>query len=271
MSSDKLGSIHELRPDGVVPPDSEMGVARAALNGAPARPERCGGPVSGTGLDAAAGPLLRPGGVDGSPTSRAAPPAPPTRVQPLAPGRYRVQFTASAAFRDKLERLRALMHTKVPDGDLAAILEEAVTEKLQRLEARRFATTPSPKKGLSQTDTSAKSRRIPAAVRRAVTARDGNRCRYVNEQGRRCTERHRLEFHHRHPFGLGGDHDPRNIVLACSSHNEFFAVHDYGRRAMERFRSSSRLAEAEPTCPPRSDRAPNSGELCRPRAPAREG
>ena len=39
-------------------------------------------------------------------------------VEPLGQGRYKVQFTASAAFRDKLERLRALMRPSVPDGDL---------------------------------------------------------------------------------------------------------------------------------------------------------
>jgi hypothetical protein len=60
-------------------------------------------------------------------------------VEPLAPARYKVQFTASAELHDKLERLRALMRSSVPDGDLAAIVEQAVTEKLQRLESRRFA------------------------------------------------------------------------------------------------------------------------------------
>ena len=63
------------------------------------------------------------------------PPSPPAVVQPLAPARFKVQFTASEASRDKLRRLQALMRSSVPDGDLAAILEAAVSEKLQRLEA----------------------------------------------------------------------------------------------------------------------------------------
>jgi 5-methylcytosine-specific restriction endonuclease McrA len=130
------------------------------------------------------------------------------------------------------------MRTKVPDGDLAAIIEEAVTEKLERLEARRFATTKTPKKGLSKRDISPSSRRVPAAVRRAVWKRDGGRCRYVNEQGGRCTERHRLEFHHIHPFALGGDHDPDAIRLMCRTHNLHLAEHDYGRQAMARYRRS---------------------------------
>ncbi len=84
---------------------------------------------------------------DGLPAS---PRGRPAVIEPLAPARYKVQFTASAELRDKLERLRALMRSSVPDGDLAAIVEQAVTEKLQRLEARRFARTQAPRKTLSQ-------------------------------------------------------------------------------------------------------------------------
>ena len=144
-----------------------------------------------------------------------------------------MQFTASAGLHEKLERLRALMRSQVPDGDLGAIIEAAVTEKLERLEARRFAATTRPRKDLSTTDTSPFSRRIPAAVRRAVHERDGGRCRYVDASGRRCSERHRLEYHHLHPFGLGGDHRPENIRLMCAQHNAYLAEHDYGRQAMD--------------------------------------
>jgi hypothetical protein len=124
------------------------------------------------------------------------------------------------------------MRSQVPDGDLASIIEQALTEKLERLEARRFATTRAPKKGLAESDVSRSSRHIPAAVRRFVAKRDGMRCRYVDEQGRRCSERHRLEFHHRHPFGFGGGHRPEDIPLMCRTHNQLLAEHDYGRSAM---------------------------------------
>jgi hypothetical protein len=155
----------------------------------------------------------------------------------------------------------------VLDMEQKTPLQSISDDELLRRLAELTATTSAPKKGLAQTDTSAKSRRIPAAVRRGVTARDGNRCRYVDRQGRRCTERHRLEFHHRHPYGLGGEHDPGNIVLACSSHNQYFAMHDDGRRAMERFRGSSRVSETETEFrrQPRFDRAPSLRDpACRP-------
>jgi 5-methylcytosine-specific restriction endonuclease McrA len=197
----------ELGPDGVGAGVVEVGPDRVAASAAPAR------------------------------SSPEVPrPLPPAIVQPLAPARYKVQFTASAQLRDTLERLRALMRSEVPDGDLGAIIERAVTEKLERLEGRRFARTSRPRKGLAETDTSPSSRHIPSAVRRAVRERDGNRCSYLDESGRRCSERGRLEYHHRHPFGLGEDHSPKNIRLMCRAHNAYLAEHDYGREAMARHR-----------------------------------
>jgi hypothetical protein len=188
----------------------------------------------------------------------AARPLPPPVVEPLAPGRYKVQFTASAELHEKLERLRALMRSQVPDGDLGAVIEAAVSEKLERLEARRFAATSRPRRSLSQTDTSPASRHVPAAVKRAVRERDGARCVYVDSSGRRCEERHRLEYHHRRPFAMGGDHRVDGISLVCTAHNLYLADHDYGREAMARFsrsgkrvrRADERVCEAadEPVC-----------------------
>jgi len=165
----------QLRPDGVGAREPELGPAGVGASEPELGPDR-----------AACGPELRLGGAGAvAPSS----PARPAWVAPLAPGRYKVQFPASAELRDKLERLRDLMRSSVPDGDLGAILEQAVTEELQRLEARRFARTQAPRKTLSQSETSPTTRQIPAAVKRAVYERDGSRCRYEDERGRRCTAR----------------------------------------------------------------------------------
>ena len=167
-------------------------------------------------------------------------------VEPLSPGRYKVQFTVSAELHDQLERLAALMCSEVPDGDIAAIIERAVAEKLERLEARRFAKTAAPRKAVSHGDGSRLSRHIPAAVRRAVRARDAGRCRFVDEQGRCCSERKRLEFHHRRPYGMGGDHSPENISLLCPAHNRYVAELDYGQAAIKGRRRSHQEASRAP-------------------------
>jgi 5-methylcytosine-specific restriction endonuclease McrA len=182
---------------------------------------------------------LVPGRVDAPSPSR------PAVMEPLSPARYKVQFTASAELRDKLERLSALMRSEVPDGDLAAVIERAVSETLERREARRYAQTRAPRKRLADTDTSPVSRHIPAAVRRAVRERDGDRCGYVDEQGRRCSAKDRLEFHHRHPFGMGGDHSPGNLMLVCSVHNRCLAEHDYGQAVVNRRRRLEKEASSD--------------------------
>jgi hypothetical protein len=231
------GPMLELGPDGVAAPDRGTGPILGL------RPDGVTAPAPGVPRDQAA--------VSHEVLNRHPPAAPlsPSVVQPLSPGRYKVQFTASAEFHHKLERLRALMGARVPDGDLAAVIEQAVTEKLERLETRRFARTTALRKGPAETerspDPSPSSRHIPTAVRRAVHERDGARCCYVDERGRRCPERDRLEFHHRHPFGLGGDHGVANVGLMCRAHNAYMAECDYGREAMASHRRpGSRAAPA---------------------------
>jgi 5-methylcytosine-specific restriction endonuclease McrA len=154
-----------------------------------------------------------------------------------------VQFTASTALRDKLERLRAFLQPTVPDVDLATVIELAITEKLERLEARRFAQSSRRRKELSDTDTTPRSRHVPAAVRRAVREGDGRQCGFVSKGGRRCSGGDRLEYHHRHPFRLGGDHSPANVVLLCRTHNAWLAEQDYGRSAIARHRSATQATK----------------------------
>jgi hypothetical protein len=166
---------HPLGPDAV--PIPEGGLC----------PDGAGVPALKLSLEGVAIPsgVLRPDGVQvpaldlGPLASRQTSPTRPASVvvHPLAPLRYRVQFTARAELCDKLKRLQALMRSAVPDGDLATLIEQAVTEKIERLEARRYARTNGPRKDLSTTDASPSSRHIPAAVRRALHERDGNCCR----------------------------------------------------------------------------------------------
>ncbi|MEE8218329.1 MAG: hypothetical protein V3S03_05125, partial [Vicinamibacteria bacterium] len=150
-----------------------------------------------------------------------------------------VQFTADAELHDMIERLQALMRSSVPDGDLAAIFKVAVAEKLERLEAKRFARTKTPRKGLADTDTTPRTRHIPAAVRRNVRERDGGRCTYQDKPGKRCSKRHDLEFHHRKPFGRGGHHSPEVLTLHCRVHNALMAELDYGKEKIAGYRRSA--------------------------------
>ena len=241
----------ELRLDAVTPSHHRPGPGTVPPTKAERRPAGSVATKDRLGPDGSAlpGAELRLDGVaeaEGPSPSRVVVPATPATIQALAPSRYKVQFTASTELRDKLVRLQALMRSSVRDGDLAAVVEAAVTEKLERLEARRFARTKSPRKGLAKAQVKPSSRHIPAAVRRAVHERDGNRCRFVDEQGRRCTARDGLEYHHRHPFGLGGDNSADGISLLCRTHNQHLAEVDFGRRAMASHRRSKRSTTGPP-------------------------
>jgi hypothetical protein len=156
-----------------------------------------------------------------------------------------VTFTASAELRDKLERLQAFMRSSGNEGDLASVIDAAVTEKLEKLEAKRYGKTKSPRKTLEEADTSPSSRYISAPVRRAVHERDRGQCAYVDPTGRRCTETKWLEFHHLEPYGKNGDRSVNNVELRCRCHNLYQAELDYGKDVMGRYRSSDRVSEPE--------------------------
>jgi hypothetical protein len=64
---------------------------------------------------------------------------------------------------------------------------------------------------------------VPAAVQRAVWIRDEGRCAYVAPNGRRCTERVFLDFHHEDPYAIGGEATVENISLRCRAHNKYEA------------------------------------------------
>jgi len=208
-----------------------------ALSG-PSKPD----PATNTAAD-----RLRPPGFVESRRSEAEAETPETSetfdpradVEPLSPASYKVTFTARAELKDKLDRLAALM----PGSDLASMFEEAVTEKLERLEAKRFGKTKKPRKSIEQADTSPGVRGISAAVRRFVWARDGGQCTYERCDGRRCPERRGVQFHHDDPYGLGGDRSATNVRLMCPAHNLYLAELDYGKETMDRYRAKSRSAD----------------------------
>jgi 5-methylcytosine-specific restriction endonuclease McrA len=70
---------------------------------------------------------------------------------------------------------------------------------------------------------------VPAAVRRAVWARDDGRCAFIGADGR-CGETGWLELHHVVPFARGGPTTAENLELRCRAHNAFEAERDFGVR-----------------------------------------
>ena len=114
-------------------------------------------------------------------------------VAPLRADRYKVQFSASTALRAKLQRAQELMG---PGGrDLEAVFDRALDELITALEKKKWGKTERAQRKVRARKTG--TRYIPNRVRREVSERDGGRCTFVGDDGRRCDERHALEFHHR--------------------------------------------------------------------------
>lgn len=146
-------------------------------------------------------------------------------LKPTSPERYALQVTLSRAAHDKLRCAQNLLRHSVPNGDLGTVLERAIDALLDEIEKKKLAFVSRPATSTRavqprRVTAGAASRHIPAAVRRAVWARDRGRCAFVGETGR-CGSRAFIELHHVRPFAAGGEATVENIELRCRAHNAY--------------------------------------------------
>jgi 5-methylcytosine-specific restriction endonuclease McrA len=154
----------------------------------------------------------------------------PSRLEPLSPGRHRLELTIGADVRAKLERARNLLGHRIPDGSLELVLDRALDELLAKLEKERLGKTARPNRKAR----SSKVGRISRAVRREVFARDGEQCTFTDEHGNRCPSRTRLELDHIDPRARGGGDDATNLRVVCRAHNGLHAENAFGKEHVER-------------------------------------
>jgi hypothetical protein len=233
--------------------DTRVAEARAAHP--PMASEATGAPAS-VGLDTEGRqtrpPCARPSG---------APPA----IAPLSPERYRIQLTADAELKRKIELARDLLRHAVPSADLGTILGRALDLLIEKTLQRRFGQSQRKKAGrvsprppgaassgatpvqppptqphgpppspVKSADAPRDSRHLPSEVRRAVLERDGLRCTWHGPDGVQCDSRAWLEHDHVVPRGLGGNDDASNLRYLCRAHNRLAAEQAYGRHAIDR-------------------------------------
>jgi HNH endonuclease len=167
-------------------------------------------------------------------------PEPRATIRPVAEDTYSIHVKVDTAFKRELDELKKLLSHKVPNGDVAAVLREAIQCAIQKYGKRKGAVEPArkpksprpraPKSGPAARDT------IPAEVKRRVWERDQGCCAWVGPDGRRCGSTFMLEFDHIEPVALGGLSTFENVRLACRPHNGFHAEQTFGRAHMARFR-----------------------------------
>ncbi len=143
------------------------------------------------------------------------------------------------------------MRHRIPDGDLAALIDAAVIELLIKLEKRKCGGNDAAQtaRGAGTAGTAGASnarsadrssdraaaaaaaagsglvrpRTIPLDLRRAVWRRYDGRCAFLASGGKRCSARAFLEFHHVDPFARGGRSTVMNLELRCRAHNAYEA------------------------------------------------
>jgi len=167
-------------------------------------------------------------------------------VRPVAADTYSLRVTIDAALKRDLDQLTELLSHKVPNGDLAAVLHEAVRCAIDRHGKRKGAVEPAherTRKSPADADRvtaigKPKKVRQPIAaeVRRQVWRRDEGCCAWIGPDGRRCGSKWRLELDHIHPAALGGPSTLDNMRVLCRAHNSFHAEHTFGCAHMAQFR-----------------------------------
>jgi 5-methylcytosine-specific restriction endonuclease McrA len=132
---------------------------------------------------------------------------------------------------DKLRTLQDLLAHELSGADPAIIVSHAIDRLLDDTLKKKAAVTDQARRRDpgSKTRNDRRTRAIPAAIRREVWQRDGGRCTFVDQHGRRCQGTRAMEYHHQRPYGKGGQHGADNIALRCRAHNQYQADLDFGR------------------------------------------
>jgi membrane protein involved in colicin uptake len=78
-----------------------------------------------------------------------------------------------------------------------------------------------------------------------VWERDGGRCTFVSESGKRCGSNRFLELDHVQPVACGGLSTVENLRVVCRAHNQYAAEQVFGVDFVEAKREAAREARRE--------------------------
>ncbi len=225
----------------------------------------------GASITPATTPAATPAACPGTGNQQRSRTAPPPRLEPLSETRYRVEFTASAALHDKIERARELLSHSIPDGDLATLIERGLDEIIERETRRRMGAGKKRKSrapAKSRTP-SPRSRHVPLEVACIVRERDGHQCTFVDPKGRRCSERRFITIEHRQPFAHGGPATPENLTLLCRAHNAHSARKVFRRGAHREATRRANESSSGESSRAQGSRCPDPPRVSQTRSPAR--
>jgi hypothetical protein len=152
-------------------------------------------------------------------------------VDPLTSDLHRLHMTVTKTFLEKLESARKGQGHAQPGASAEKVLEAALDLLLAR-QAKRRAEVNKPQQNPRPARNPG---HVPAAVKRAVWARDEGRCQFPLDSVGICGSTLRLEIDHIRPLARGGQSTVANCRLACRFHNQLAARQVYGDDWMDQF------------------------------------
>ncbi len=200
--------------------------------------------------------------------------APRDETEPLTAELRRLHITVSRRVLKKLEAARSGLGHAIPGATMEQVLEAALDLLLEK-QARARAQVKCPRAAVGAEATpgslgpAAGSKQppgpapglephlhrrtgpresIPAAVQRAVWARDADRCSWPLDSGGCCGSTHRLELDHVVPWARGGESTVANLRVVCHRHNRLAERQAFGERTVGRYAAGG---EARGLCPHR--------------------
>jgi 5-methylcytosine-specific restriction endonuclease McrA len=148
---------------------------------------------------------------------------------------------------DKLRYLQDLLGFEMHSNDLQRLFDDALDARIREVEKQKLVATSQAR--ASRGSFGKNPRHIPARVRRAVWKRDGARCTFVSQDGRRCEATKGLQFDHVLEVARGGEASVDDIRLRCWAHNQYTAECTFGSEFMrhKRIAAAERRAAAAAT------------------------
>jgi 5-methylcytosine-specific restriction endonuclease McrA len=179
-------------------------------------------------------------------------------VEPLTADLRRLHITVDAQFLKMLDTARDGLSHSIPGASMEQVLKAALEILLEK-QARARGLVKKPRKSVGTSAATATPKEtpipdfidpphrrtgprqaIPAAVRRAVWARDGGRCSWPLDGGGVCGSTHRLEFDHIVPWARWGGETVDDLRVTCHPHNALAARAAFGDRCMDRYAPARR-------------------------------
>lgn len=161
--------------------------------------------------------------------------APRDKVKPLSEDLVQVTITVSKDTYEKLKRAESLEAQKGKSSTAGAAIGAALDVYLDRHDPVRKAERATKKPGFCAHRNT--GRRLTAAQKHAVFARDRGRCTHVDTDGKRCNTDRWVDVHHIILVSEGGTNEPENLTTLCGFHHDqihqmsfhSFAAHEWSR------------------------------------------